>query len=178
MNSVDTTPGTELVFSGTLINSSSYTIIALDPIRDQDVIPEAPTWTSAFCVLACYLPTTDSVREDFLPGSTIDFTYHMYTDSFIPDHATGIMKFKNANNPSNVVTESFFGSTDGFFAGVNDLNANTAKVNIYPMTIVSGNLFSMNISAVKPTGAMSLVVYNIFGSVISTTSTMSKESIS
>ncbi len=169
MNSVDSTPGSELIFYSRLINNTTSTI-QLDPVRDQDVIPEAPTWESAFCIFACYLPTTDSVREDFFAGDTIEFSYHMYTSS-TPDHATGIMRFKNVTNPSNVITQSFFGSTDGTFAGVNDLNVN-ANVNIYPMPIASGDVFSMNISLLKPVNSMSLVVYNTLGSVVSTTPTM------
>lgn len=167
VDSVDDVPGNELIFYSTLINNTTDTL-ELDPIRDQDVIPEAPTWESAFCIFACYLPTTDSVREEFWPGDTIEFSYHMYTTS-TPDHATGIMRFKNVNNPSNVVIQSFFGSTDGTFAGVNDLNVN-ASVNVYPMPVVSGELFSMNISTLKPLNDMSLVVYNTLGSVVKTAS--------
>lgn len=159
-------PLTELICASTMINSTANAI-SMRVTREQNVIPEAPTWTSAFCMDACYLPTTDSVNYTFLPMDTVNFTFHFYTSS-TADHATAIMKFKNVNNPSNTFWGTYFGSTDGSLSGINDLYTNSASVSIYPMPIVSGDVFTMNISNVRPEKTISLVVYNMFGSVVST----------
>jgi hypothetical protein len=158
------TPGDELIFSATLINNTANAI-SMRVTREQNVVTEASTWTSAFCMDVCYLPGTDSVNYSFASMDTVDFTFHMYTTS-TPGHATAIMKWRNTASTSNTFTQSFFGSTDGSQAGVNNLNGNTASVNIYPMPVTSGDVFSMNIATAKPENKISIVIYNIFGSVV------------
>ncbi len=156
-------PGDELVFQSQLINSTSSTL-SLRVTRQQDVMPDASTWSSAFCMDVCYLPATDSVNYTFIPMDTVAFTFHMYTSS-TPDHATAKMRWKNVNTPSNTFDQDFFGSTDGS-ASVGELSANAANVSIYPMPISSGEVFTMNVSNARSGYAISMVVYNMFGSVV------------
>jgi len=156
-------PGAEIVFNTKIINTTSSTIY-MRVTREQDVIPEAPTWTSAFCMDVCYTPTTDSVSYTFKPMDTVGFTLHMYTTS-TPDHANSIMKWRNINNSSNTFYCSYFGSTDGTLAGINK-NDNSANISIYPMPIVSGEIFSFNASNIKDKKNMSLEIFNTLGCLV------------
>ena len=164
----DTADTTELIFSCKLINSTSNSL-SLRVTREQNVKGEAPTWTSAFCMDVCYLPTTDSVTYTFKPAATVTFTFHVYTKA-PPDHATGKMRWRDINDPSNTFEAFFFGSTDGSLMGVNELSANSANVNIYPVPVATGEVFTMNVSNVKTSDAISMVVYDMLGSVVSTKS--------
>jgi hypothetical protein len=164
-------PGDELIFHSQLINSTASTL-TLRVTRQQDVMPEAPTWSSAFCMDVCYLPSTDSVTYSFLTMDTVDFTFHMYTSS-TADHATAKMRWKNTATPSNTFNQDFFGSTDGSFAGVNELSDNSANVSIYPMPVRANDVFAMNISNVRTNSPVSMVIYNMFGSVVSTKNVIS-----
>ena len=156
--------GDELICFSRIVNSTLDTI-SMRVTREQNVMGDAPTWTSAFCTYLCYFPTKDSVTERFLPMDTINFSFHFYTTS-TPGHATGKMKFRNMDDLSNTFSVAFFGSTDGTQAGVNNLSGNSASVSIYPMPIVSGNVFSLNVVSAKPENKISLVFYNIFGSAV------------
>lgn len=153
-------PGTELILGATLINSTS-SVILLRVTRQQDVMGDAPTWTSAFCMDVCYLPTTDSVNYTFNPKDTVHFTFHFYTD-LTPDHALAKMRWRNINNPANTFDADFFGSTDGTMS-INQNNILSAKVDIYPMPITAGSNFTMKVSQVKGTNSkLSLIIYDIF----------------
>ena len=154
-------PGDELIFQAQLINSTSSSI-TLRVTRQQNVMNDAPTWTSAFCMDVCYLPSTDSVTYTFVAQDTVEFSFHMYTSS-TPDHASAIMRWKNTGNPSNTFDQEFFGSTDGTSA-VNEAGGPTAQVSIYPMPLKSNDIFAMNISGISKADAATLVVYNIYGS--------------
>lgn len=162
--------GTELICSATLINNTTNTILT-DVVRVQNVIPDAPDWTSAFCMDVCYLPTTDSVRYTFLPMTTVNFTFHIYI-SATPDSAAGIMKFKNVATSSNTFYQRFHGVTQSGL-GVNENLSASPSVSIYPMPIVSGNVFTMNISNVKQGKEISLWVYDMFGRVVSSSNVIS-----
>lgn len=165
------TPGTELICTSRLINSTANSI-SMRVTREQNVMNEAPTWTSAFCMDVCYTPSTDSVNYTFQPMDTVNFTFHFYTSS-TPDHATAIMKFKNVNNSSNTFWSSYFGSTDGSFAGLNNLSDNSVSVSIYPMPLATGDIFGMNISNLKNDRAISFIVYNILGNEVSKSNVIS-----
>jgi len=160
--------GAELICPATLINNTANAI-SMRVTREQNVMADAPNWESAFCMDVCYLKTTDSVNYTFSPMDTVNFTFHFYTIlETNPDSATAVMKWKNVNTPSNTFYQKFYGITQLTF-GVNDLSASSASVNIYPMPIVSGDVFTMSVSNVKSSKNISLVVYNMFGSVVSTT---------
>lgn len=162
------TPGTELILGATLINNTSSSI-SMRVTRQQDVMGDAPTWTSAFCMDVCYLPTTDSVNYTFNPMDTVHFTFHFYTDA-TPDNALAKMRWKNVNNPANTFNADFFGSTDGTMA-VTENHVPSAKVNIYPMPVPSGNDFTLAVSNVVSTSKKLLLeVYDIFGKLVKTTS--------
>jgi len=159
--------GTELICSAKLLNTTANAI-SMRVTREQNVMGDAPNWTSAFCMKVCYFPTTDSVNFNFNPMDTVNFTFHFYTvNEALPDSATAVMKWKNVNNPSNTFFQKFYGITQTGF-DVNDISENTASVNIYPMPVLSGDMFTMNILNVKPTHKLSVVIYNIYGSMVST----------
>lgn len=160
-------PGDELIFAGTIVNTSSTTNIPMRVTRQQNVDVDAPTWTSAFCMDVCYLPTTDSVNFTLMADSIVNFTFHMYTDGVTPGHARGQMRWKNTNNGANVYNQAFIGVTDGT-SGMSDLSGNTANVSIYPMPVSSNDIFTVGVSNVKTSGAISMVIYNTLGSVVST----------
>lgn len=160
------TPGTELILGATLINSTS-SVIPLRVTRQQDVMSDAPTWTSAFCMDVCYLPTTDSVNYTFNPKDTVHFTFHFYTDA-TPDHALAKMRWRNMNNPANTFDADFFGSTDGTMA-INENNVHSVKVDIYPMPITAGSHFTISISRVNGSNPkLSLIVYDMFARQVQT----------
>jgi len=162
-------PGDELIFKATLMNLTSSNI-SMRVTRQKNVDVDAPTWTSAFCMDVCYLPSTDSVNYTFLPMDTVDFTFHMYTSS-TADDAIGKMRWKNVTTPSNTFNADFCGATNGTTcagAGINSYAENSANVSIYPMPVSSGEMFAMNVSNVKSSGAITMVVYNTLGSVVLT----------
>lgn len=158
-------PGTEIICSAELRNATTSTI-SMRVTRIADVMGAAPNWTSAFCMDLCYPPTVDSILFSFDPDTVVYFTFHFYTDT-IPDSATAVMRWRNTAMPSNTFIQRFYGITQNGF-GVNNISENTARVNIYPMPIVSGSVFSMNISNIKSTGnTLSLLVYDIYGNLVS-----------
>ena len=159
-------PGDELICTAQIINSTSNAI-SMRVTRQLDVMPDAPAWTSAFCMDVCYFPTVDGVDYTFDPMDTVNFTFHFNTASNTPDHALAKMRWKNVNNPSNTFNADFFGSTDGSL-GLHDLSANTANVAMYPQPVASGEVFTMNVSNIKTANTISMVIYNMFGSVVST----------
>ncbi|MBI4929482.1 MAG: T9SS type A sorting domain-containing protein [Bacteroidetes bacterium] len=158
--------GVEIICSATLINNTANAI-NLQVTRDQDVMADAPNWYSAFCMDQCYLPATDTVNYTFLPMDTVNFTFHFHPENEVaPDSAVAIMKWKNKAIPSNTFTQRFYGITQTGF-GVNEMPAASANVSIYPMPVVSNELFTMSVSNVKQAKTISLVVYNMLGSVVS-----------
>jgi len=161
--------GTVLICSSTLFNNTANAI-SMRVTREQNVMGDALNWTSAFCMDVCYLPGTDSVSYTFNPMDTVNFTFHIYTLAETnPDSATGIMKWKNTGNPSNTFYQKFYGITQTGFS-VNEMPASSASVSIYPMPVACNEPFTMSISNVKKQGeAISLVVYNMFGSTVSAT---------
>lgn len=158
--------GTELICSSTLYNNTANTI-SMRVTREQNVMGDAPNWTSAFCMDVCYADMIDSVNYTFNPMDTVNFTFHFKTTlETNPDSATAIMKWKNTGSPSNTFYQKFYGITQTGFS-VNEMPAASAQVNIYPMPVVSSQVFTMNVSNVKQGKEISLVVYNMFGSVLS-----------
>ncbi|TAL59589.1 MAG: T9SS type A sorting domain-containing protein, partial [Bacteroidetes bacterium] len=159
--------GTELICSAAIINSTPNAI-NMRVTREQNVMADAPNWESAFCMDVCYLRTTDSVNYTFDPMDTVNFTFHFYTEfETSPDSTTAIMKWKNVNTLSNIFYQRFYGITQATF-GVNDVSVHSASVSIYPMPVVSGDVFSMSVSNVKPSKNITLVVYNMFGGAVNT----------
>lgn len=159
--------GNDLLCFAKLINNTS-SAITLRVTREQNVMADAPNWYSAFCIEACYLPAVDSINYTLLPDTTVNFSFHFYTlNETLPDSATAVMKWKNTGNPSNTFYQKFYGITQTGFS-VNDISAVSAAVSIYPMPVAARNVFSMNISNVKTSKPLSLVVCNMFGNVVST----------
>ena len=161
----DSFPGAEVICYATLINSTAN-VIPLRVTREKNVMGDAPGWISTFCIDICYLPTDDSIDYTFDPGDTVNFSFHFWTDAN-PDSACGIMKWKNTNTSSSIV-QRFHGITwNGF--GVPAFPARDAVVDIYPMPVGSNQVFTLNISNIKPKKNISFTVYNILGSVVNTT---------
>jgi len=160
--------GGEIICSARLINTSANAV-SMRVTREKNVMGDAPNWTSAFCMKVCYLQTTDSVNFTFNPMDTVNFTFHFYTlNETLADSATAIMKWKNISTPSNTFYQKFYGITQTNF-GVHAVSDEPANVSVFPMPVLSGSDFSMNISNVNTGKPVSVVIYNIFGSVVSKT---------
>ncbi len=163
-----TMAGAEIVTYSNLYNNTANSI-SMRVTREKNVMTDAPNWESAFCMDVCYLKTTDSVNYTFNPYDTVHFSFHFYIELEPgPDSACAIMRWRDVNNSSNSFTQRFHGITQTGFS-VNELNAHLANVSIHPMPVVSGSTFSMAVSNVQTKGALSLVVYDLFGRVVNTT---------
>ena len=159
--------GSELLCTATLLNNTA-TAISMRVTREQNVMGDAPNWTSAFCMKVCYFDATDSVNFTFNAMDTVNFLLHIKTvNETNPDSATVVMKWKNVNNTSNTFFQRFYGITQNGFS-VNELSNHSAEAHIYPMPVVSGEVFTLGVSNVKSQKAISLVVHNMFGEIVST----------
>ena len=160
--------GNDIACEGNSIVNHTANSIILDVIRVQDVDIAGSGWYSSFCLdQNCFAPFMDSVRFTLMPNDSSLLIPHFNT-SATPDSQTVYFKIKEVSAPNLTVYQRFHGVTQQGF-GVNEEFVYSANVNVYPSPIISGNEFSMNITNVKSkTKHISLVIYNIYGSVIRT----------
>lgn len=109
-----------------VINVSGSTLV-LDVVRVENVT--SPGWTSAFCFQICSQPTVDSIRAVMAPNEVVNIAIHFIITG-IPDSSTILMKFKNVNNPSEVIYQRFYGISQNT-AGINQ-NGDLSEVIVYP----------------------------------------------
>ena len=144
-----------------IVNKTSNSL-TIDVVRVTNV---GGTWTSAFCLDICYADFIDSVRYTIPANDTVDFIPHFYFD-ITPDSQNVFMKIKSVSNPSDVSFQRFYCVTQLGF-GIHEYT-NLADVSIYPSPVVAGTSMNMNITNVKSNSKqMTLVVYNIYGDLVS-----------
>jgi hypothetical protein len=147
-------------FNGDSIINNTAVALTIDVVRVMDV--NTGTWQSAFCTNGtCYAPTKDSVRVTLTSNQHMSFIVHFYSDA-TPACGDVYFKFKNVNTPSNTIYQWYHACSQLGF-GVHEQNENLANVSIYPMPVIAGNYFTMNISNVKTGKEISLHVFDIFG---------------
>ena len=154
----------ECLNGDTLYNTTPNNL-DIDVVRTQDVT--MGTWQTAFCLDVCYLPSKDSGRMTMNPMEHQGLVVHFYTDA-TPTSDYCIFKFKNVNTPSNMYYQKFYATSQLAF-GIHEASANTANVNIYPSPVVSGNVFTMQVSNAKTGKEISIIVYDIYGNAVNKT---------
>lgn len=163
----DTLAGGDLVIDGDYILNKTSNNLTIDVVRVQDVDIANSGWSSAMCLDLCYFPTVDSVQYIIPPNDTVPFIPHFYITAS-PDSQTIYIKIKDANNPTDVLYQRFYGVTIEGYTGIHEY-ANLANVSVYPSPAVSGHALNMNITNAKiKNKEFTLVVYNIHGGIVST----------
>lgn len=140
----------------------SGTTLALDVVRVQNVTP--PGWSSAFCFQVCSQPSIDSIRAIMAPSEVVNIAVHFIITG-VPDSSTILMKFKNANNPAEVIYQRFYGISQST-AGVNALfTANTLK--LYPNPLAEGSNLNIELpSWLQDNGSQVLLICDMSGRMV------------
>ena len=124
--------------------------LVLDVVRVEDVTV-IPGWSSAFCFQTCQIPEKDSIRATLSAGEAVNIAVHFEINS-IPDSGTVLMKYKNANNPSEVVFQRFYGiSYDATSAASPEGRAN--NIRCYPVPVRTGEHLYVDCRSSLPDGA-------------------------
>lgn len=156
----------DIEIDGPMILNKTAAPLDIEVVRVQNLDTSAG-WLSAFCLYQCYTDAIDTGLVTIPANDSVAFIPHFYPFSHV-DTQFIYMKVKNVNAPADVAYHRFYCVTQLGF-GVQESAANLSKVNIYPSPIVAGNDFSMNITNVKVQSKdISLVVYNIYGGLVST----------
>lgn len=143
-----------------LVTNISGTTLVLDVVRVEDDTA-TPGWTSAFCFQACQAPFIDSLRTTMAPSEVVNMAVHFIITG-VPDSGTILMKIKNVNDPSEVIYQRFYGSSN-HGAGISSLNAANTDVKVYPLPIQTGQDFKMLIAENQySSNDLSLEVYTIY----------------
>jgi len=168
----DTLSGGDLECHNNFIINKTAASIIVYAVRVQDV-SVASGWTSYMCTDGqCFPPNVDSVTITLAANDSTEFIPH-FGITATADSQTILMSVRNANNLSDVAYQRFYGVTKINYGAAIYEYANLASVNIYPLPVVAGSTFNLNISNVKATNKeFSLVVYNLYGGVVRTMSNL------
>lgn len=138
-------------------SSTGYYIDVLRALNDT-----APSWQTAFCLDVCYPPQVDSARFYLASDSTQSFLLEFFSGP-LPDTSKALMTFRNVSDPTNSISQYYYGITDLTF-GIHENITNNVVVKLYPNPVAPGSTFSFNIS--DKTGRLndfSLLIHDIYG---------------
>jgi hypothetical protein len=113
----------ELVADGYAINTSGETInFRID--RTVNTLPG--DWMSSICIDLCYAPWVNSADADILPGDTLDFSLHFFTDDTPAAGSVELVFSDNAG--TSPITQMFTGTTSTTGIGDAIINANSLQL--------------------------------------------------